>query len=454
MVNASSVVERVRVAEGGRQIASQVGTHLVGGLADRLGVSSALSQAMSATVERRSRHDRGRVLTQMAMTLAGGGRCVSDVAVLRDQPSLFGEVASDATVWRVFDAIGEDTLEAVRSARAQVSASLLERLAPDELVVDVDASLFEVHSENKQGTAAHFKGGFGFHPMFAFAEPVGLPLAARLRPGSDTANDAADQLTVVDDAIAALPEPWQAGHHPGDDRDEVIHDIVVRTDIAGYSHEMIGGLDERNLGFSVGMPANERYDTEIHALGPDQWSPAVDRDGQAREGAQVAELDVVPDWMPEGTRVIVRRERPHPGAPLKLWDHDGWRHQVIVTNQDGDPAAIEARHRAHAQVENRIKRLKDIGEARFPFTRLTSNAAWLQIMLVAMLLLVATRQLLLDGDLAVAEPRRLRHTLLHAAARLVRRSRQTWLRLADNWPWTPQLLAAYRRLAALQPAPA
>ncbi|MDP8928116.1 MAG: transposase [Actinomycetota bacterium] len=90
---------------------------------------------------------------------------------------------------------------------------------------------------------------------------------------------------------------------------------------------------------------------------------------------------------------------------------------------------------------------------RFPFTRFTSNAAWLEIMLVAALLLGATQQLLLDGHLAVAEPRRLRHTLLHAAARIATRSRQTWLRLADNWPWTPQLLVAYRRLAALQPTP-
>lgn len=114
---------------------------------------------------------------------------------------------------------------------------------------------------------------------------------------------------------------------------------------------------------------------------------------------------------------------------------------------------VEARHRGHAQVENRIKQLKDIGEARFPFTRFVANAAWLQLMLVAALLLAATQRLLLDGDLAVAEPRRLRHTLLHAAARISHRARQTWLKLPDNWPWTPQLLAAYSRLATLAPAP-
>ncbi len=167
----------------------------------------------------------------------------------------------------------------------------------------------------------------------------------------------------------------------------------MRTDLAGYSHEMIGGLARRNLKFSVGMPANEVFDGHIHRLRHTDWSPAIDADGRPRDGAQVAELDVVPDWMPQGTRVIVRRERPHPGAQLKLWDHNGWRHQVIVTNQPGDPAVLEARHRGHAQVENRIKQLKDIGEARFPFTRLVANAAWLQLMLVAAPLLGAYQRL-------------------------------------------------------------
>jgi hypothetical protein len=173
-VNATNVVERVRVGDGGRQIASQVGTHLVGGVAELLGLPLALSEAMEATVQRRSKHDRGRLLTQVALTLAAGGRCVSDVAVLRNQPSLFGEVASDATVWRTFDAVDEATLARLRAGRAAATGRLLERLdegAP--VVIDVDASLFEVHSERKEGASPHFKGGFGFHPMFAFCEPAG-----------------------------------------------------------------------------------------------------------------------------------------------------------------------------------------------------------------------------------------------------------------------------------------
>lgn len=452
-VNASRAVEQVRVVDGGREVASQVGTHLLGGVAQVLGVPFALSEAMSSAVKRRSRHDRGRVATQVAMMLAAGGRCVSDMAVLREQSALFGPVASDATVWRVFDAVDEEVLEDVRAARAQATANLLDRLGCEKLILDVDASLVEVHSEHKQGAAPHFKGGFGFHPMLVFAEPVGVALAGRLRAGNANANDADDQLTALDDAIDALPPSWQAGHRTGDDPAQVAHEILVRTDIAGYSRTMLTGLAARNLTFSVGMPANERFDAAIHQLGHDDWRPARDADGRRRKGAQVAELATVPEWLPAGSRVIVRRERPHPGAQLKLWDHNGWRHQVIVTNQAGDAVALEARHRGHANVENRIKNLKDLGQARFPFTAFVANAAWLQLMLTGALLLAATQTLLLDGELAVAEPRRLRHTILHAAGRLVRRSRQTWLRLADNWPWSPQLLAAYQRLATLEPAP-
>ncbi len=454
MVNAINVVERVRVADGGRQIAAQVGTHLVGRVAELLELPFGLSTAMSTTVQRRSRHDRGRLLTQVALMLAAGGRCVSDTAVLRNQPGLFGQVASDATVWRTFDTVDEATLARLRDARAAATGRLLERLDDDvPLVIDVDASLFEVHSEHKQGATPHFKGGFGFHPMFAFCEPAGIPLAGRLRPGRAGANDGNDHLAVIDEAIAALPEAWQHGHREGDDPGQAKRSLLVRADSAGYSRKVIGGLAARNCAFSVGMPANDRFDHEIHQLRWSDWRPARTTDGQIRRGAQVAELSAVPDWMPPGTRVIVRRERPHPGAPLRLWDHDGWRHQVIVTNQTGDPVELERLHRQHAQVENRIKRLKDIGDARFPFTRFDANAAWLESMLTAALLLAATQQLLLSGELADAEPRRLRHTLLGCPARLIRRSRQTWLRLPDTWPWTPQLLAAYQRLDGLATAP-
>ena len=145
----------------------------------------------------------------------------------------------------------------------------------------------------------------------------------------------------------------------------------------------------------------------------------------------------------------MRRERPHQGAQLRLWDHGGWRHQVLLTNSRGAARRLEVRHRRHGEVENRIKNAKDCGLERMPFTSFDANAAWMEMVLAAADLLVWGQQLLLDGELAVAEPRTLRYRLLHVAGRLVHRARQMWLRLPEHWPWTTDLLAAYQRLAAI-----
>ncbi|MDQ3932230.1 MAG: transposase [Actinomycetota bacterium] len=143
--------------------------------------------------------------------------------------------------------------------------------------------------------------------------------------------------------------------------------LLVRTDGAGYSKKVLSGLADRNLLFSVA--ASEAFSVEIRQLPREAWQPALASDSQPRRGALVAELALTPHWAPAGSRVIVRRERAHPGAQLRLWDHGGWRHQVILTNQTGaEIAAIEVRHRGHANVENRIKAAKDTGLERLPFT--------------------------------------------------------------------------------------
>jgi hypothetical protein len=153
--------------------------------------------------------------------------------------------------------------------------------------------------------------------------------------------------------------------------------------------------------------------------------------------------------VPTGTRIIVRRERPHQGAQLRLWDHDGWRHQVLLTNSTGAARRLEVRHRRHGEIENRIKNAKDCGLERMPFTNFDADAAWMEMVLAAADLLVWCQQLLLAGELAVAEPRTLRYRLLHVAGRLAHGARQVWLRLPEHWPWTGDLLDAYQRLAAI-----
>ncbi len=449
-MNGSRAVQRVQVMVGDPHTASMVGAHLLGEIADRTGLSCGYSVAVPWTGERAPGQDRGRLFAQVAVMLAAGGRSVADMAALRDQPELFGEVASAPTIWRAVDQVDDVVLAALRGARAKArTTAWAAGGAPEEVVLDVDASLVEIHSEHKQGATSHYKRGFGFHPMFCFLDASGEALAGILRPGNAAANSGADQLAVVDQALAQLPEPWRVGHRPGDPVASVEHPVLVRTDTAGAVRSFIDGLLARNCEFSVGGRVCATLDAAIAAVAHDAWVPARDANGKDRRGAQVVELDVTLVVWPPGTRAICRREKPHPGAQLRLWDHDGLRHQVVLTNSEGDPVDLELRHRRHAQVENRIRNLKDCGLERMPFSSFDANAAWMELVLTAGDLLAWCQRICLDGDLARAEPRTLRYRLLHTAGRLVHRSRQVVLRLPEHWPWAEDLAHAYQRLALL-----
>lgn len=359
-------------------------------------------------------------------------------------------MASAPTIWRVLDGIDSSVLAALRRARANARAKVwaAER-APEEIIFDIDAALVEIHSEHKEKATSHYKGGFGFQPMFCFLDATGEALSGILRPGNAAANSGADQLAVVDLALEQLPGEHRAGHRVGDEATEVVHPILVRADSAGAVHELIDGLVGRNIEFSVGGRVNTALDQAIRAVPEEAWAKALRHDGEARHAGEVAELDVtLSDW-PGATRAICRREKPHPGAQLKLWDHDGYRHQVVLTNSAGDAVALEARHRAHARVENSIKALRDTGLDRMPFRRFAANEAWLELVLGASDLLAWLRWRYLDGELALATPKTLRYRLLHAAGRLVRRARSVVLRLPAHWPWADELATAYRRLGIL-----
>ena len=177
-----------------------------------------------------------------------------------------------------------------------------------------------------------------------------------------------------------------------------------------------------------------------------------------RDGAEVVEIThlVAPAVLaplPTGTRLIVRRERPHPGAQLDLFDTiEGLRHQVVATDTPvggGSIQYLETRHRGHARVEDRIRSGKDTGFGRFPSREFHINQAWLELALTGIDLLAWTQLLCCEGDLATAVPKRLRYRLLHVAARLTRSARRTRLRIAETWPWATDLATAFGRLAAL-----
>jgi hypothetical protein len=444
------------VTGDGKGVTGQAGTWMLGQLADRLGIADGLTRTMAGATVRSTAHDRGRVLTQLAMMIAAGGRCVSDLATVRDQPALFGRVASDATAWRTVNTdVDSQRRDGMVEVRQAAVAALADRAGLDtagEVVIDVDATVLHLHSELKQQAAPTFKRGFGFHPMCAFIEPLGVPVGV-LRPGNATANDSADHLTVVDQAIGCLPWSWQTGHLPDDDTTTVGRRVVVRTDTAGGYGKIVTGLAARNLVFYVGLRTSPERVQVVAGLDEDGWRQAYDADGEPRDGAQVREVDeLVPSWAPAGTRAIIRRERAHPGASLRLWDHDGWRHQLTLTNDLGDPVNLELTHRQHARVENRIKDLKDTGLGRLPFSSWDANRTWFELVLTAALLLAALRaHIHPDHDLARAEPRRLRYALLAIAARITRGQGRVRLRLDRTWPWTPILLGVHRQLSLPQP---
>jgi hypothetical protein len=412
-----------------------------------------MSAALAPWRSERATHDPGKVLIDLATAVALGGDCAADIAVIRAQPEVFGPVASDPTVSRLVAALAADVdaaTVAIRAARAAARGRVWTRRRPipgrpgSRVIIDLDATLVTAHSE-KESAAPTFKRGFGFHPIFAFVDHgetgSGETLAGMLRTGSAGANTAADHITVLDAALVQLPEHERAG-------------VLVRTDTGGgvkqFLHHITGLGLEYSVGF-YGMPP------VVEALGkvPRQaWRTAVDGDGLPREGAQVAELTrylpaTLTGW-PKGMRIIARRERPHPGAQLRLTDEDGWRITCFATNTKGWRLAdLEVRHRQRARAEDRIRNLKDTGLRNLPFHGFAQNQIWLEIIALAADLLVWTQTLAWHNLPARRwEPKRLRLRLLSVAGRIIRSGRRRRLRLPRQWPWNDLLDAGW---TALQP---
>ena len=425
---------------------SHAGTALVAQIADKLGLTSALSVRLAGLKQRRRGHDPGRVIRDLAVMLVDGGECVSDLGAVREQDALFGPVASDSTAFRMVDRIASTPglLDALRAAHARARARFWElHGAPERLTLDVDATLITAHSEKEQA-AGNYKGGYGFHPLQVYLDETREALGGLLRPGNAGSNTAEDHKTVIDRALAQIPAEYVK-----------TLEILVRADSAGATHGLVDYCRDASMRFSVGYELTEPVRTAILQIPEDAWVVALDQDGSKRTNGEVAEITDMVDlsaW-PERSRLIVRRERPHPGAQLSFTDHDGYRFQAILTDQpDDDIAVIECRHRQHAHVEDRIRDDKDTGLAKFPFKAFALNEVWLEIVMLAHDLLVWTQALALDGELAKAEPKRLRYRLLHVAGRLAFSGRRAKLHLQDTWPWAAELVAAFAKLKTLAAA--
>ena len=452
MVKRDGLVDKLVVRADGTGQVSHAGSALVAGVADRVGLTRALSGAMAATRQRRSEHDPGVVLRDLAVMLADGGDCLADMGALRDQLDLFGNVCSDSTAFRVIDSIDEEGLARLRGAVALARSRAWqlgarpqrreEREGPELTVIDIDATLTTAHSE-KDDAHGNFKGGYGHHPLLCYLDDTGEAPAGILRPGNAGSNTASDHKLVLDLALGQL------------DRRALEGEILVRGDGAGSTHELTVYCREGGMRFSFGFDVDERVREAIIRMPESAWVKAIRSDGAEREHSQVCEITDRVDlssW-PEGSRLIARRTTLREGDQQSFADHDGYRLAVFLTDQPGDHVPrLDLTHRGHARVEDRIRQGKDCGLRNLPFKSFHHNQVWLWLVMLAQDLIAWTQQLCLADAARAWELKRLRYRLLHQSGRIARHARRTILRLSEDWPWAGQLAAAFARLQAL-PAP-
>jgi len=484
------------VQVGGAGTVAHAGVVLPRLLADRLGLTTDLSQVLARAGFIPLR-DRGRALVDAACALAAGASCLSDIEAWTRQVEIFGPGggASDTTLLRVLDELAgrlnSDGLPGRRLARATAAARVkawtqivarhgqlpavkvagadLTRPATEDqrageqprpvLVVRLDATLIEADS-NKQGAAGTYKGGWGFHPLTAWCTNVGDNLAVMLRPGNAGSFTASDHVLVLDAAITQIPASWRT-------------DVLVTIDGAGASHDIINHLSGlntaathgkrgRRVEYSIGWPVDDRTRAALAQVRERDWSTALDAHGSPDPAADVVDLtgilrhgpdgDRLTGW-PKDMRVIARRVPRPAGEQAKLGEDPDWRHGAFATNTAaGQIQWLDARHRTQAHVEDKIKELKACGGENLPSTDWDRNSAWLQLAALASSLNAWLRHLALDGDLARAEPKALRFRLLGAPARHVRHARRRILKIPPGWAFAADVVTAWDRLQALHPA--
>jgi hypothetical protein len=447
---------KIAVSSDGAGIVCQAGGLLLVETLRISGLAGGLSAGLEPWRAPRAVHDPAKIVADLAVSLALGGDCLADIAVLKSAPELFGPVASDPTVSRTIAALakaGPRALRAIRRARAAARErvwALAGEHAPGGdgglIPLDLDATIVIAHSD-KEHAAPTWKHTFGFHPMTAFidhgAAGTGEAAAIVLRKGNAGSNTAADHIAAGRLALNQIPTRLHSR-------------VLIRADSGGGTHDFLNWATARRLKYSIGFTLTEEICTAIGDIPLRAWTPAWDAEGEVRDGAWLAEITGMLDlsaW-PKGMRVIVRKERPHPGAQLRFTDIDGHRFTVFVTNTRGRRLAeLELRHRRRARCEDRIRAAKDTGLRNLPLHGFDQNQLWCEIVALASELTAWMQLLALTGHPARRwEPKRLRLRLFSAAGRLVRGGRRLRLRLPTRWRWADLIATAAARLQAL-PAP-
>jgi hypothetical protein len=459
-VKRSKGLRRVKVSADGVGVVSHAGVGMLRELALDTGLVAGVTAVLADTYAGPWVHAPGRVFADMAVAIADGADCVSHIEVFGDRHEVVGPVASMPTTWRMLDRIDPAHLPGVAAARAAARERAWTAGAGPDLTrllqIDFDATITISHSEGKENAAKTWKKTFGMHPLLAFLDRPevsgGEALGGLLRPGNAGSNTAADHIIVLEQALASLPE--YARPRPGDPDSPR---VVARSDSAGATHAFAQACRDRGLWFSFGFPVDTRIQQIVDQVPDHGWEPAIETDGGIRDGAWVAEVTGLLNlttW-PTGAKVILRAERPHPGAQLTFTDADGHRITAIITDIPDQAiarqtAGLELNHRQHARVEDRIREAKNTGLRNLPCRGWDENVAWLQALLTATDLVCWTKLLGFRDTpaLAHAEIATFRNHVLHVAARITRSARQTRLRIDQTWRWATEITHAWQTIRA------
>jgi hypothetical protein len=436
-------------------------------LGERAGLRAALTAAMRRPGYE-PHYDRGQVLLDLGLIQLAGGQAIGDFQALAHLGKVIGPVPSTPTLWRCLD-----EAEGLQVARIHQAVCRFRRLwwgmlaarpegfpwlkvAGRELsgttVIDLDASVVTVASDQKENAKPTYKGGVGFVPNLAVCDNVDDVLLIDPRPGNATSNDAADNIAALNAAIAAIPGTYR-------------RKVLVRLDGAGFSHKLLehiasgGGAKGRSWEFSVGWACTDRELDAIDKTPKTLWENGIEQDGTLLEDTWVADITGLLDlseWTDKipNLRIIARDEPLHPKYSKRASDREktrGRRYQLIALNATaGQVAWLDARHRSHVHVEADVKQAKAIGLDRWPSRHWKVNVAWIAVIAMASSLLAAFRHLgLPDGDLRKASIKTLRFRLFEVPARITHGQRKTWLHLPADWPWTPILTTAWQTIKSL-----
>ena len=303
------------------------------------------------------------------------------------------------------------------------------------MTIDLDSSIVEVYGRAKQGAAFGYTRVRGYHPQFATCASTGMVLFSRLRGGS--AGAARGAKSFLTETVSRVRDAGATGQ------------LTIRADSAFYSRAMLGTAVRLGVDFSVTARQDKKIRAAIEAIEEQAWTPIPYWLSTPEvSGADVAETSYTAfaATEPIEVRLVVRRVRPTPGSQLALFTT--WDYHAFVTNRPGELVEVEADHRRHAVIEQRIAELKSAGLAHLPSGKFMANAAWLAMAVMAHNLARAVGRLAGD-NLEKATMPTLQRVVFTVPGRMVTSGRRRHLRLPASWPWANAIERALANIAAI-----